>query len=83
MAWYDDPIIVVAVAVAIIFAAGVVIYAMRRVNGKPQPKKPQKTVDDSSLDYSSCPLKSPKVFKHQQLLTRKMSYECLIWNGRF
>ncbi len=34
MAWYDDPIIVVAVAVVIIFAGGVVIYAMRRVNGK-------------------------------------------------
>ncbi len=60
MAWYDDPIIVVAVAVAIIFAAGVVIYAMRRVNRKPQPKKPQKTMDDSSLDYSSSPFKISK-----------------------
>ena len=60
MAWYDDPIIVVAVAVVIIFAAGVVIYAMRRVDRKPQPKKPQKTADDSSLDYSSSPFKISK-----------------------
>ncbi len=60
MAWYDDPITVVAVAVVIIFAAGVVIYAMRRVNRKPKPKKPQKTVDDSRLDYSSSPFKISK-----------------------
>ena len=28
MAWYDDPIIVTAVAVVIIFAIGLVIFAM-------------------------------------------------------
>ena len=43
MAWYDDPITVIAVAVVIIFAAGIVIYAMSRLGKKPQPKKPQKT----------------------------------------
>ena len=60
MAWYDDPLIVVAVAVVIIFAAGVVIYAMRKMGRKPQPKKPQKTTDDSSFDYSSSPFRISK-----------------------
>ncbi len=60
MAWYDDPITVVAVAVVIIFAIGVVIYAMRRQGKKSQPKKPQKTTDDSSLDYSSSPFRISK-----------------------
>ena len=31
MAWYDDPVTVTAVAVVIIFACGIVIYAMRRL----------------------------------------------------
>jgi len=60
MAWYDDPIIVVAVALVIIFAIGVVIYAMRRMGGKPQPKKPKKTADDPNLDYSGLPFKISK-----------------------
>ena len=60
MAWYDDPIIVVAVAVVIIFAIGVVIYAMRRMGRKPQAKKPQKTVEDPNLDYSGLPFKISK-----------------------
>ncbi len=60
MAWYDDPITVIAVAVVIIAAAGIVIYAMRRLGKKPQPKKPQKTTDDSRLDYSTSPFKISK-----------------------
>ena len=60
MAWYDDPIIVVAVALVIIFAIGVVIYAMRRMGGKPQPKKPKKTAEDPNLDYSGLPFKISK-----------------------
>jgi predicted transcriptional regulator len=60
MAWYDDPITVIAVAVVIIAAAGIVIYAMRRLGKKPQPKKPQKVVDDPSLDYSTSPFKISK-----------------------
>ena len=60
MAWYDDPITVIAVAVVIIAAAGIVIYAMRRLGKKPQPKKPQKAVDDPSLDYSTSPFKISK-----------------------
>ena len=60
MAWYDDPITVIAVAVVIIAAAGIVIYAMRRLGKKPQPKKPQKAADDPSLDYSTSPFKISK-----------------------
>jgi hypothetical protein len=59
MAWYDDPLIVIAVAVVIILAVGIVIYAMRRLGRKPQPKKPQKIVD-SDLDYSGIPFKISK-----------------------
>jgi hypothetical protein len=45
MAWYDDPITVTAVAVIIIAACGVVIFAMRRLGTSKGPpnKKPQKT----------------------------------------
>ena len=60
MAWYDDPITVVAVAVVIIFAVGVVIYAMRRTGRKPQSKKPQKNAADPDLDYSGLPFKISK-----------------------
>ena len=60
MAWYDDPIIVMLVALVIIFAIGVVIYAMRRIGRKPQPKKPKKTAEDPNLDYSGSPFKISK-----------------------
>ena len=57
MAWYEDPLTVIAVAAVIIFAAGVVIYAMRRLDRKPQPKKPKKVDDNSNLDYPSSPFR--------------------------
>ena len=38
MVWYDDPSIVIAVAVVIISAVGIVIYSMRRQGRKPRPK---------------------------------------------
>ena len=60
MVWYDDPITVIAVAVVIIFAVGVVIYAMRRMGSKPQPKKSKKTAEDPNLDYSGLPFKISK-----------------------
>jgi hypothetical protein len=60
MAWYDDPTIVVAVALVIIFAIAVVIYAMSRMGRKPQPKKPKKTAEDQNLDYSGLPFKISK-----------------------
>jgi predicted transcriptional regulator len=64
MAWYDDPVTVTAVAVVIIFACGVVIYAMRRLGTKgPPKKKPQKTqstAGEVSLDYTGSPFKISK-----------------------
>lgn len=39
MAWYDDPLTVIAVAVVIIIAVGVVVYAMRRFSGTPRKPK--------------------------------------------
>jgi len=62
MAWYDDPIIVTAVAVVIIAACAIVIFAMRRM-GKAtlQPKKAKKEANvDPSLDYSGVPFKISK-----------------------
>jgi len=60
MAWYDDPIIVVAVAAVIIFVVGIVVYAMRRIERKPQQKKPKKVDHPSGLDYSGLPFKVSK-----------------------
>ena len=51
MAWYDDPVTVTAVAVVIIFACGIVIFAMRKLGNKPRQKKPQKTDNDPLLEY--------------------------------
>jgi hypothetical protein len=62
MAWYDDPIIVTAVAVVIIAACAIVIFAMRRMGkATPQPKKAKKEAEiDPSLDYSGVPFKISK-----------------------
>lgn len=60
MAWYDDPVTVTAVAVVIIIACGIVIFAMRKLGNKPQQKKPQKTVNDSMLDYAGSPFRVSK-----------------------
>ena len=59
MAWYDDPVTVIIVAVVIVSAIGVVIVAMSRLGRKPQPKKPQKAADPSPV-YSGFPLKISK-----------------------
>ena len=60
MAWYDDPLTVTTVAVVIIIAVGIVIYAMRRPGKKPEPKKPQKTESDPLLEYSGSPFRISK-----------------------
>ena len=85
MAWYDDPVTVTTVAVVIIFACGVVIYAMRQTGQKSLSQKNLKkqAVTIQALIIRVHPLKFPKAFKQQQLLTQKMSCECLIWNGKF
>ena len=64
MAWYDDPVIVTAVAVVIIFACGVVVYAMRRLGTKgPRKKESQKaqsTAGNLNLEYAGLPFKISK-----------------------
>jgi len=65
MAWYDDPVTVTAVAVIIIAACGVVIFAMRRLGSSrgPSTKKPQKTqsmAGDLSNDSPAAPFRISK-----------------------
>ncbi len=64
MAWYDDPLTVIAVALVIIFACAVVIYAMRRLGTKSPPNKKlqqtQRATGDSNFDYSGSPFKISK-----------------------
>jgi hypothetical protein len=59
MAWYDDPLTVIAVAVVIMIACGIIISAMRKLGRKPPQKKPQK-IGDSSLEYAGLPFKISK-----------------------
>ena len=60
MAWYDDPVTVTAVAVVIIIACGIVIYAMRKMGKKSPQKKPQKTDDAQLLEYAGSPFRISK-----------------------
>jgi hypothetical protein len=65
MAWYDDPVTVTAVAVIIIAACGVVIFAMRRLGTpkSPRTKKPLKTQSTTgvlSLDSAGMPFRISK-----------------------
>ncbi len=70
MVWYDDPIMVVAIALVIIIACGTVIFAMRRYNTKkPNSPKQQKSnpqlksqtqPDTVDLEFSSIPFKISK-----------------------
>jgi hypothetical protein len=59
MPWYDDPLTVIAVAVVIIIACGIIISAMRKLGRKTPQKKPQK-IGDSSLEYAGLPFKISK-----------------------
>lgn len=65
MAWYDDPITVLAIAAVVAIACGTVIFAMRRYSTKKgdQPKKdppPQQTPANIDLQYSSSPFRLSK-----------------------
>ena len=64
MVWYDDPIMVTAVLLIVIVAAGTVVFAMRRFEKRPaetKDKKPDKQADlDKSFDYSNTPFKYSK-----------------------
>ena len=57
--WYDDPVAVTLVLLVIIIAIGVLVFTMRRVGKKSEPKKPQKT-SDSDPEYSNLPFKISK-----------------------
>ena len=59
MAWYDDPVTITAVAVVIVIACGIVIFAMRKLGNKPPQKKPQKT-DKDPLEYAASPFRISK-----------------------
>ncbi len=59
MAWYDDPLTVIAVAVVIIIAVGVVVYAMRRFSSN--PKKPQPQASDPQKPQVSLNASVPSV----------------------
>ncbi len=60
MVWYDDPVTVTTVAVVIIIACGIVIFAMRKLGNKPRQKKPQKTDNDQLLEYAGSPFRISK-----------------------
>ena len=67
MAWYDDPVIVLAFALVIIIAVGTVVFAMRRYGNKKgatEPnKEPQKQQQQSQpsvgLDFTTTPSSMP------------------------
>jgi hypothetical protein len=59
MAWYDDPVTVIVVALVIVSACGVVIFAMRRI-GKPLQPKNSTKASESSLDFPDSPFKITK-----------------------
>lgn len=61
LAWYDDPITVMAIALVVIIACGTLILIMRRYGQKkplPPEKKPQQPSID--LEYSKAPFKISK-----------------------
>ncbi len=63
MAWYDDPLTVLAIALVVVIACGAVIYAMRRFSQKksPAPAKPQQPQKPSvDLEYTNMPFKISK-----------------------
>ncbi len=62
MVWYDDPVMVTAVLLIVIVAAGTVVFAMRRFEKRPaKTKKPvTQTETQASLEYSNLPFKYTK-----------------------
>lgn len=75
MAWYDDPLTVTAVAVVIIAACGVVIFAMRRTGPKglpsKNPQKPRSMTSDLGLIPTSAPFKISKSVQASTASTAK------------
>jgi hypothetical protein len=57
LAWYDDPMTVLAIALVIVIACSTVIFAMHKYNRKTQPKKtPQPHQPPIDLQYTSMPV---------------------------
>lgn len=66
MAWYDDPVIVLAFVLVIIIAVGTVVFAMRRYGNKkgaPDPNKEPQNQQHSrpsvGLDFTTAPSATP------------------------
>jgi hypothetical protein len=64
LAWYDDPVIVVAVALVLIVAVTTAVYAMRRTGTKKPAKQEQKPVEQpaqvaASVAQAPAPTPSP------------------------
>jgi len=76
LVWYDDPLVVMAIALVVIIACGTVIFVMRRYGTKkpstPQ-KKPQHTRSqpDIDLQYNSMPFKVSKSVQTTMASTAK------------
>jgi predicted transcriptional regulator len=65
LAWYDDPVTVLAIVAVVVIACGTVVFAMRRYSTKKgaQPKKdppPQQTQASIDLQYTSTPFRLSK-----------------------
>jgi hypothetical protein len=61
MAWYDDPIMVITVALVVIIASGTVIYAMRKYGKKPFIQRKIKPIGpDPSVQLTGLPFKISK-----------------------
>jgi hypothetical protein len=67
LAWFDDPIVVLAIAVVVIIACGTVIFAMRKYSSKKtsslpknDPKTPTPTSPGIDLQYTAMPFRVSK-----------------------
>jgi hypothetical protein len=80
LAWYDDPVVVVAVAVVIIIAVGTVIAVMRRygaprksqsINHPAESKKPQVNLDPQFTTIPNVPFRVSKSVQGTMAATAK------------
>ncbi|MCW3995246.1 MAG: hypothetical protein NWE98_03740 [Candidatus Bathyarchaeota archaeon] len=58
-AWYDDPIIVVVMLSVVIIVTTTAVFAMRKYQNKPAPKKKEHPIDPT-LEYANIPFKVSK-----------------------
>jgi len=60
LAWYDDPITVMAILLVVIIACGTVIFAMRKYGKRPAPAKKPIQKPESDREYTNLPFKISK-----------------------